>query len=280
MTIKPVIVIPIYRLPLQDKELISLRQLDRHLAKYDRIIIAPPAVPEPELRKLGGRILRFHQGFFTSTVSYSHLMLSEAFYRQMLAWSHTLIYQLDCLVFRDELMKWCQSPWDYIGSPWFEGFQPRVGKGGLWACGNGGLSLRNNKKFFRVLKNPARELKKTKEKCWGDIPKDLNEAELRRGDRACLGISNKICSAIGLGSTVEQQARNYRYNEDVFWSFEAMRFEKSFKVAPVEEALKFSFEGDPEWCLSQNEGRLPFGCHAWSKYGKVFWENILKENSA
>jgi hypothetical protein len=46
-------------------------------------------------------------------------------------------------------------------------------------------------------------------------------------------------------------------------------------VAPVEEALGFSFEREPRYCFERNGGRLPFGCHAWNRWDRPFWEPYL-----
>jgi hypothetical protein len=37
----------------------------------------------------------------------------------------------------------------------------------------------------------------------------------------------------------------------------------------------FSFEVAPRYCFKMNRERLPFGCHAWSKYDQEFWEPFL-----
>jgi hypothetical protein len=35
--------------------------------------------------------------------------------------------------------------------------------------------------------------------------------------------------------------------------------------------LRFAFEAAPRQCLEMNQGRLPFGCHAWGRYDREFW---------
>ena len=68
---------------------------------------------------------------------------------------------------------------------------------------------------------------------------------------------------------------NVRSNEDYFWSDEARRFDAGFCVAPFEAGLAFGFEAAPRLCLEFNDGRLPFGCHAWPRYDRKFWEPYL-----
>jgi hypothetical protein len=37
------------------------------------------------------------------------------------------------------------------------------------------------------------------------------------------------------------------------------------------EILKFAFEVAPDKMFELAGGSIPFGCHAWEHYGKVFW---------
>jgi hypothetical protein len=64
-------------------------------------------------------------------------------------------------------------------------------------------------------------------------------------------------------------------NNDFFWSFDAVRFFPEFRVAPVGDGLEFAFEAAPRMCYEINERRLPFGCHAWAKFDRSFWEPHL-----
>jgi hypothetical protein len=64
-------------------------------------------------------------------------------------------------------------------------------------------------------------------------------------------------------------------NNDFFWSFEAVGFFPDFKVAPVNDGLEFAFEAAPRMCFEMNRRKLPFGCHAWTKFDRSFWEPHL-----
>jgi hypothetical protein len=65
------------------------------------------------------------------------------------------------------------------------------------------------------------------------------------------------------------------YNEDLFWAFKAQKLVQHFKIPTPQQAVAFSFEMAPRFCFQQNSKRLPFGCHAWSKYDRGFWEPYL-----
>jgi hypothetical protein len=67
----------------------------------------------------------------------------------------------------------------------------------------------------------------------------------------------------------------YRKHEDLFWSFGAPELVPDFRIATVEQALRFAFEVDPRRAFELAGRRLPFGCHAWAKYDRAFWEPYL-----
>ena len=74
-------------------------------------------------------------------------------------------------------------------------------------------------------------------------------------------------------------ANQYSLNEDLFWSDRAKYFYPNFKIAPVNVGLQFAFEAHPRYCYEKNNKNLPFGAHAWEKWGRKFWEKQMKELS-
>jgi hypothetical protein len=73
---------------------------------------------------------------------------------------------------------------------------------------------------------------------------------------------------------VQWEVAQYRKNEDLFWGNRAQHYYSDFKIASVEQALQFAFESEPR-ASYEKLGRLPFGCHAWPKYDREFWEPYL-----
>ncbi|ADL34915.1 hypothetical protein bpr_I2182 [Butyrivibrio proteoclasticus B316] len=63
-------------------------------------------------------------------------------------------------------------------------------------------------------------------------------------------------------------------NEDVIF---ASYKNRGLNIAPIEVALKFSFEGELHRCLAENRGVLPFGCHAWYKTDLKFWKPYIEK---
>ncbi len=72
-----------------------------------------------------------------------------------------------------------------------------------------------------------------------------------------------------------RQLAEMKIHEDIFWAFEAPKMATNFRIPEPREALDFSFEMAPRYCFNVNSGRLPFGCHAWPKYDREFWETYL-----
>jgi hypothetical protein len=75
--------------------------------------------------------------------------------------------------------------------------------------------------------------------------------------------------------SLARQLADSKYHEDYFWAFHASKFLEGFRIPAPRDALNFSFEMAPRYCFEMNSGQLPFGCHAWSKYDKEFWEPFL-----
>jgi hypothetical protein len=69
---------------------------------------------------------------------------------------------------------------------------------------------------------------------------------------------------------------NYDSNEDGYWGLLTGRNFRWFKVAPPEDAIKFSFEVQPQRFYNENFQQLPFGCHAWIKYDFDFWKTHIE----
>lgn len=63
--------------------------------------------------------------------------------------------------------------------------------------------------------------------------------------------------------------------EDVFFAYCGMEKNSGFRTAPVNVAYKFSAEFNPARVTKKNGGELPFGCHAWHKFGADFYLKIF-----
>nr|MCU0749640.1 aminopeptidase N C-terminal domain-containing protein [Akkermansiaceae bacterium] len=84
---------------------------------------------------------------------------------------------------------------------------------------------------------------------------------------------NRLRALVGTFATANPT--QFNRNNDIFWSDMAVRYVPEFRVATLEEGLSFAFEVSPTTCLEMNGGKMPFGCHAWGRYDKSFWEPYL-----
>ncbi|MGO9639761.1 MAG: DUF5672 family protein [Candidatus Acidiferrales bacterium] len=271
------IVTPLTRFPLAEDEEISMHHLREYLGHFDRFIIGPKDALRSlhETREYSDFALRqFPDRYFQSIQSYSRLMVTEEFYRAFTEYEYILIYQLDCLVFSSDLEAWCHGGWDYIGAPLFKDFleDPAAGP---WVVGNGGLSLRRVGSALDVLTS-ARLLDDPKVR--GPKTRRFKSAPYLR--RMLVALRTFLFER-GYHNTVGWLLRKLKkhpeiyFQEDLFWAVQAPRLAPGFNIATPEQALGFSFEMAPRYCFQANSSRLPFGCHAWAKHDRGFWEPFL-----
>jgi len=267
-----IVIVPIYRNGLLEEEEASFRHLRHFLGDYSPSLIAPQSLQFADARLRSMPVVRFADDYFTGIPGYNRLMLSSAFYERFKEYEYILIYQLDCLVFSNDLRTWCAKGWDYVGAPWFKDCKSDTSEG-FWAVGNGGLSLRRVSSFLKVLRS----------KRWIMSPVKLgrmtsffpNSPILRR----LVSMPKTFIHALGYRNTMSYFAQQFQDYEDMFWAFHARRAMPDFKIPTPEEALRFSFEFAPRYCFEKNNERLPFGCHAWRKMDAGFWGAFIMQEA-
>lgn len=202
--------------------------------------------------------ISFNNHFFADLSGYNALCINKSFYKPFLEYSYILLYQLDAFAFRDDLDYWCSLGYDYVGAPWCEGWgQPKLPLNFIGA-GNGGFSLRKVSSFYQISGNKL----------------FMHWYQLKR--RIYLGYHQKpYLTRLPILWRLMKSFAHLSDQEDHFWAEEVPRNFKWFKVAPPEVALKFSFEAAPEELFKMNHHQLPFGCHAWEKYGTDFWKQFI-----
>ncbi len=266
------VVIPVYRSELDEYEKISLSQCMQVLKDYKIIFVTYKSLdisgyvkylsemnlPVPE------RIF-FNKNNFSNIKGYNRLLLSLRFYLRFIKYKYILIYQLDAFVFRDELQEWADRNYCYIGAPWLTDFKRANEEDTIVGVGNGGFSLRRTRSYIRALLSFS----------FIEKPDDLQK---RIFSRNLSPVRNWLSFLMNL--TVKNNTfflfNNYDSNEDGYWGLLTGRKFKWFKVAPPEDAIKFSFEVQPKRFFSENRQKLPFGCHAWIKYDYDFWKTHIE----
>jgi len=270
------IVVPIYAKSLNVDQGNALRHLRYFLGRHDKYFIMPKDL-DLEIEQGDFLIKRFKNKYFQSRQTYNNLMLSEELYRAFNDYEYILIYQLDCLVFSDQLLDWCKKGYDYIGAPWYK---LQMEKYVIWPfgeanVGNGGFSLRKIESHLKVLavynqrihifNNVKRKLMPFVYLFKYYLRIILKEILARR--HSWRTVLRKV--------RIKKQDIDELRNEDVFWSFEAKKYYPDFKIPPAEVAVSFSFEVEPEYAFEKNKRILPFGCHSGAVQGKDFWKPYL-----
>jgi hypothetical protein len=212
--------------------------------------------------------VRFPDEYFLNVDAYSRMLLSPFFYEAFSSFDYILIYQLDCLVFSDDLAYWCSLGLDYIGAPFF---RKNVRRPRFSHVGNGGLSLRNVHAFSRALHSSR--FMQTPVSLWAEFFRtrlpDLADVPFWRRWYKKMQILRQARRG------VQWYANQYTLNEDRFWSDRARLFDPKFQIAPLAVGLSFAFEQNPRYCFERNDRRIPFGCHAWAKWDSAFWEPYI-----
>lgn len=261
------IVVPLStRAHLLPDEEISLRHLNHYLGRYDKYVVAPRGL---QLDFEGFGVKRFSRKFFGSVSAHNHLLHTKAFYRGFREYRFIFFYHLDSLVFSDQLREWCATDLDFIGPPWIHCSDspwvttPRVG--------NGGFSLLRVEAALKVLHNRHRLSPET---FWLD-PFTRSRwtrpiAALLKEMRRLRPESHFINVLLNEWECMENPSSLGR-NSDAFWSDNAVHYDPAFRVATLEQGLRFGFEVAPRKCFEMNGARMPFGCHAWGRYDRAFW---------
>jgi len=260
------IVVPLStRADLSDDERISMRHLRHHLGAYDRYLIVPKGL---ELDFPGFEVKRFARKYFGSAGAHGKLLGTPAFYREFLDYEFIFFYHLDSLALSDQVAAWCATDLDYIGPPWIHcdetpwAGRPRVG--------NGGFTLLRVASALRVLANRYRLEPSS---FWLD-------QFTHRAPRWTVRTLQRIQAHYPNSKPLNRLLREWREmedpaahgrNNDLFWSDKAVRYLPEFKVASLEQGLRFAFEAAPRTCFEMTGGRMPFGCHAWARYDRDFW---------
>lgn len=206
---------------------VTFNDLDTHC--YDDII---------KRSKAQCRYIFFEKEFFDGIAGYNRLVLSERFYERFISYDYILLYQLDAYIFKDELAKWCDLNYSYLGAPLPQDLTIAVEKAhnriskykiSLTRSFNGGASLRKTSDFIQVIKENR-----------GTIHEWYND---------------------GL-------------NEDVIFS--ALFLNK--ELPSDAEAREFSIDMFPKEEFEKNGRKLPMLCHGWTKskkenhvYNREFW---------
>ena len=254
------------RVDLTQEEQISFRHLHHFLARYDKYLVVPKSL---KFKHSGMEIKAFDDRFFGSVQAHRKLLFSPRFYRSFEEYKYILIYHPDALVFSDQLEFWCQLDFDYIGAPWvkhkdapYSGHTAYEGK-----VGNGGFALMKIESFLRVFYSHVYCIKPSEywKSSYSQKPLPIRLWNLPK----------RLLKHFRLFNGARWELGRFNSNDDNFWANRASHYYPQFKIAPLQTALRFAFECVPRYCFELNNHTLPFGCHAWARYDRKFWEPYL-----
>jgi hypothetical protein len=269
------IVVPIYKdfEKLSNGELISLSQLFKVFGNHKIFFIGPQNfnwsnfLIHAEKRNVFPKAIEFDLYYFESINGYNQLMISLEFFKNFKGYDFMLIYQLDAYVFKDELEYWCSKGYDYIGAPWFEGWNLPMSNN-IIGIGNGGFSLRNIESSIRILTRII--LLQKLRRFWF---KSRLQAIWRF--HKMLLLFRRYFRIRSMKEINVLIFLNHSIQEDSYWTNIVGGAFTDYKVAEIEDAFKFSFEVNPSFLYKKNNNQLPFGCHAWEKYEPEFWKEFI-----
>jgi glycosyltransferase involved in cell wall biosynthesis len=259
MNIKPIVLIPVYTCELTYEELYSLDRTINLLSKYEIHIISPNKLrcADDFSNYKHVAVDYFPDSYFDSINGYNKLLTSLFFYEIYRNFSHILIVQLDAIIISDQLAKWCEEDYSYVGAPFFTGLSKPEIFDEMIGTGNGGLSLRRVNDFIAVLKH------------FRYLPNNLYQKNKKFYRRLVAKTLDRY-----IFCTNKRPFFPY-VSEDIFWGMIAPVNVPGFKVPPPSISLRFSFDAGPSRLYETNNHNLPFGCHAWERYEKDFWLELI-----
>lgn len=251
---------------LTPSEEISLKHLRHYLGKYDKYIVVPDTLdfrlPDFDAKPFSGR-------YFGSAEAHKQLLFSTEYYEAFADYEFILTYHLDALVFSDELEAWCECGYDFIGPPWvIHDDAPYVGNEEYEGrVGNGGFSLKRVDSFLKVLNSDRYAI--DPEEYWNRYHAGSSLAS------RIYNFPNKLRMRSHRYNNAKWELARWERSEELFIANRAVHYYPEFKIAPFDAALRFGFECVPEYCYELNGNKLPFGCHAWGRYDRKFWEQYM-----
>lgn len=261
------IIIIVHKPTVSKYEAISLSQCVKVFHKRPIFLVCPEGMDVSEYKNISKSI---HFDFIKPSWqkdyrSFNRLKILPFLYKRYQGYRYLLFYELDAFVFKDELDFWIGKGYDYIGAPWKEGWTDADDHSDFIGVGNGGFSLRRVSSHLRVLTSfsyiiPLKLLVRR----WLDMKLHMKIFTIP-----------SIAADLTFRNNTLFLFNDYRGNEDVFWGKIANNNFKWFNVAPVDQAIKFSFETTPYNLFLANNKMLPFGCHGWWKYDLDFWTPFI-----
>jgi len=252
---KIVITIPIYSLVLKGYELKVLDNLSSLCKEYEIYFIHPKSLSldkeEPFIR-YNFKSLAFDETYFKNIEGYNRLCLSYSFYDSFNDFDYLLIHQLDAFIFEKRFEKWISQNYDYVAPPW-------VGVDSF--------------KFIRgTFENNVPLLLKAK---LLPLHRRLFGHDFLVGNG---GISlRKVRTFKRVLKIFDSIAREWPYNEDLFYSLYVPAYYPIFRIPSFDKALTFGFDLNPQKAFELNNNELPMAAHGFDKPAYLSkWQEVME----
>ncbi len=252
---KLAILVPVYRSFLDPEETISLESTFRVLGAHHLVMVKPAGLDTAaiEARFPFKAVETFDPDYFTSVQGYNRLLLSTGFYQRFLGSAYLLVCQLDVFVFRDDLARWVEAGYDYVGAPWVSKTE---------------VSVR------------IHQLKMLLSKWIFGVEDKVYRFETRNrvgnGGFSLRKVETHHRLSVEMKDAIDHYLRHqgtHHYHEDIFWSIEPSKRGHAHRTPQVAEALSFSFDINPDRLYAMAGRRLPMAAHGWYKGRHLaFWE--------
>jgi hypothetical protein len=150
-----VILVLVHKPNMNPDEVLSFRQCISILGAHDIAVVCPAGMNVAAYKEISTAINFCHidPSWQITYRNFNRLKINPLLYWKFRRYDYILFYELDAFVFRDELDKWCHAGYDYIGAPWFYGFNTCSNDSPFLGVGNGGFSLRRTSAALRVLRS-------------------------------------------------------------------------------------------------------------------------------
>jgi len=234
------VVIPIYKSRLNDDEIFSVKKSLSNLIGHDVYWAAPASLDISAYQDMFGTqmVERFEDHYFANIMGYNRLLVSTLFYERFSNHEFMLICQPDAVVLKPELHLWLNKPYDYIGAPWPKGYS--------FTIQTKHIPIEGGVTCTAFVGNGGLSLRRNK---------------------ACIDLIQEF-------DDVSANWHTYGHAEDLFFAFVGT-LSLNFHLPNLMTAATFSHDIDPIYLQQLTRHKTPFGVHAWEKYDRPFWEQLL-----
>lgn len=207
----------------------------------------------------------FPKEYFQGIHGYNLMMLGPAIYRRFEEFEYMLICQLDAMILGNDLQRWTEEGYDYIGGPISApGCRHTVH---FATVGNGGFCLRKISAMLKALGEEGpltlKEMLKMKR------PSNPKFTPTKR-----LLYTLMVCAS-GRSSRLRGFISHW-VMEDMYFSFALQGSPWQLRVPSPIEASRFALDLDPDFWYRENGNVIPFGAHKFGEYYDGFYKNIIQ----